>query len=180
MNLCVQYYEDEEFTQGFYSEFTYPEDKNRMRSKELDSIQRYAHRNGIQPDMIKVMTGEYGIEESYPHYNTLPFRMSRLICYVTTSYSRTRCFIKEDFYKHKFTKHFISLNWRFTKHRQIVANFLAGENGYLSWYFSDSFEVVKDKLYFDIEAWQHSSPEVFKQLHDNTASMSTECTVYCR
>ena len=54
----------------------------------------------------------------------------------------------------------MSLNWRFTKHRQIIANFLAGENGYLSWYFNDSFEVLKDKLYFDIEEWTNTSPEV--------------------
>ena len=166
--MC-SYYEGEEFTQGFYSEFPYPEDKNRMRSKELDAIQRYQHRNGIEPYMVKVNSGEYGIKESYPHYNTLTLECKDLYVMSQRPIIGLGALIKQDFHKHKFSKHFISLNWRFTKHRQIIANFLAGENGYLSWYFSDSFDVVKDKLYFDIEAWQYSSPEVFKQLHDNTA-----------
>ena len=40
-----------------------------MRSKELDAIQRYQHRNGILPMMVRVDSGEYGIKEAYPHYN---------------------------------------------------------------------------------------------------------------
>lgn len=170
--MC-QYYEGEEFTQGFYSEFNYPHDKHRMRSKELDSIKKYAIRNNIQPDKIKVMTGEYQIETEFPHYNNthypLVLECNDLYVHTQRPIVGLESFINEEYCQHKFSKHFISLNWRFTKHRQIIANFLAGENGYLSWYFSDSFDVVKDKLYFDIEAWQHSSPEVFKQLHDNTA-----------
>ncbi len=164
--MC-SYYSDEEFTQGFYSEFAYPEDKHRMRSVELDSIARYAHRNGIQPYMVKVKSGEYGIAESYPHYSTLTLECQDLYLMSQRPIVGLHALIKEDFHKHKFNKHFMSLNWRFTKHRQIIANFLAGENGYLSWYFNDSFEVLKDKLYFDIEEWTNTSPEVFKQLHDN-------------
>lgn len=165
--MC-SYYEGEEFTQGFYSEFSFPEDKSRMRSKELDSIQRYQHRNGIAPGMITVKTGEYGIKESYPHYaNILNLECEDLYLMSQRPIVGLNALIKEDFHKHKFNKHFISLNWRFTKHRQILANFLAGENGYLSWYFSDSLDVVKDNLYFDIDQWMTTSPEVYQQLADN-------------
>lgn len=165
--MC-SYYEGEEFTQGFYSEFSFPEDKSRMRSKELDSIQRYQHRNGIKPMMITVKTGEYRIKESYPHYaNALNLECEDLYLMSQRPIVGLHALIKEDFHKHKFNKHFISLNWRFTKHRQILANFLAGENGYLSWYFSDSLDVVKDNLYFDINQWMTTSPEVYQQLTDN-------------
>ena len=164
--MC-SYYQGEEFTQGFYSEFPFPEDNSRMRSKELDAIQRYQHRNGILPGMIRVASGEYGIKESYPHYTTLNLECQDLYVMSQRPIVGLDALIKKDFLKHKFSKHFISLNWRFTKHRQIIANFLAGETGYMSWYFNDTIDVVKDKLYFDIEEWKESSPEVYKQLHKN-------------
>jgi len=165
--MC-SYYEGEEFTQGFYSEFSFPEDKLRMRSKELDAIQRYQHRHGIKPWMITVNTGEYNIKETHPHYtNTLTLECNDLYLMSQRPIVGLDALIKKDFHKHKFNKHFISLNWRFTKHRQIIANFLAGENGYLSWYFSDSLDVVKDNLYFEIDQWQTKSPEVYEQLVKN-------------
>ena len=68
--MCC-YYEGEEFTQGFYSEFSYPTDTKRMRSKELDAIQKYAIRNDILPSMVRVASGEYGIAEAFPHYSHL-------------------------------------------------------------------------------------------------------------
>ena len=164
--MCC-YYEGEEFTQGFYSEFEFPEDTKRMRSVELDSIARYAHRNLINPKMITVLTGEYGVEKSFSHYSTLKLECQDLYLMTQRPIVGLDTLIKKDFHKHQFKKHFISLNWRFTKHRQILANFLAGENGYLSWYFKDSIDVVKDNLYFDIEKWEKQSPQVYKQLHDN-------------
>lgn len=164
--MCC-YYEGEEFTQGFYSEFKHPEDKTRMRSKELDAIQKYAIRNDILPSMVRVASGEYGIAEAFPHYSYLKLECDDLYVHTQRPIVGLDALVNDNYMKHDFTKHFISLNWRFTKHRQLIANFLAGENGYLSWYFNDSFNVVKDKLYFDIEEWQDSSPTVYKQLHDN-------------
>ena len=64
----------------------------------------------------------------------------------------------------EFTKHFISLNWRYTKHRQLVANFLAGENGHLSWYFKSTFDMLGDDLYFDLSTWETEHPSLWKQL----------------
>jgi hypothetical protein len=164
--MCC-YYEGEEFTQGFYSEFSYPTDTKRMRSKELDAIQKYAIRNDILPSMVRVASGEYGIAEAFPHYSHLKLECDDLYVHTQRPIVGLDALVNDNYMKHDFTKHFISLNWRFTKHRQLIANFLAGENGYLSWYFNDSFNVVKDKLYFDIEEWTDSSPEIFKQLHDN-------------
>jgi len=165
--MCC-YYEGEEFTQGFYSEFSYPTNPQRMRSKELDAIQRYAIRNQISSHMVRVASGEYGIRDAFPFYDqALNLECDDLYLHSQRPIVGLDALIKQDFHKHKFTKHFISLNWRFTKHRQIIANFLAGENGYLSWYFNDSIDVVKDNLYFDIEAWAETSPVIYKQLHDN-------------
>ena len=165
--MCC-YYDGEEFTQGFYSEFSYPTDTKRMRSKELDSVLAYLIRNKIDPFMVKVASGEYGIKEGFPFYTqALELECDDLYVRTQRPIIGLDALINDNYIKHDFSKHFISLNWRFTKHRQLIANFLAGENGYLSWYFNDTIDVVKDKLYFDIEEWKDASPVVYKQLHDN-------------
>ena len=164
--MCC-YYEGEEFTQGFYSEFSTPTDTKRMRSKELDAIHKYAIRNDILPSMVRVASGEYGIAEAFPHYSYLKLECDDLYVHTQRPIVGLDALINANYLQHDFTKHFISLNWRFTKHRQLIANFLAGENGYLSWYFNDSFDIIKDNLYFNLDEWIYSSPEVYKQLHKN-------------
>ena len=65
--MCC-YYDGEEFTQGFYSEFSYPTDTKRMRSKELDSIARMQYVMILSRIWLKLQSGEYGIAEAFPHY----------------------------------------------------------------------------------------------------------------
>ena len=64
----------------------------------------------------------------------------------------------------RFIRNFICLNWRFTKHRQLVSTFLAGEQGYLSWYYKADFDTLKKDLFFDLEEWKTTHPEHYEKL----------------
>ena len=171
--MC-SYYEGEEHTQGYYSEFKHPHDLSRMRSKELDSILEYQQKNNIAIKMIKVYSGEYNIAQHYPHYT----HALNLVCndlYLQTLGATVNLeeALTDDYLNYPFTKHFISLNWRFTKHRQFVANFLAGENGYLSWYFKNNFENLTDTFWADIESWKETHPIIYNKLLDNNKVLET-------
>ena len=165
--MC-SYTEGEEHTQGYYSEFKYPYDLTLMRSKELDSILGYQQKNNIDNHKITVCTGEYNSLNHYPYYE----KNLNIVC--KDLYILSQCPIiglhenlTEEYLNHPFNKKFISLNWRFTKHRQFVANFLAGENGYLSWYFKNNFENLTDTFWADIESWKETQPEIYNKLKEN-------------
>jgi|TARA_R110000796_G_scaffold182301_1_gene298853 hypothetical protein len=154
-------------TQGYYSEFSHPTRYEDLRAEELDSILEYKQRNGIADGVIQVHTGEYNIANTMPHYST----ELTLLCddlYLQTQGAVEDLVVDTNF---EFTKHFMSLNWRYTKHRQLVANFLAGENGYLSWYFKNEFNMLGDDLYFNLEGWETEYPELYKQLQINNQNI---------
>ena len=165
--MC-SYTEGEEHTQGYYSEFKYPHDIALMRSKELDSILGYQKKNNIDNHKITVYTGEYNSLNHYQYYE----KNLNIVCkdlYILSQYpiAGLEETLTDDYLNYPFTKHFISLNWRFTKHRQFVANFLAGENGYLSWYFKNTFEDLTDTFWADIESWKETQPEIYNKLKEN-------------
>ena len=165
--MC-SYTEGEEHTQGYYSEFKYPHDLTLMRSKELDSILGYQQKNNIDNHKITVYTGEYNSSNHYPYYE----KNLNIVCedlYILSQYPIVGLHenLTEEYLNHPFNKKFISLNWRFTKHRQFVANFLAGENGYLSWYFKNNFESLTDTFWADIESWKETQPEIYNKLKEN-------------
>jgi hypothetical protein len=64
----------------------------------------------------------------------------------------------------RFIRNFICLNWRFTKHRQLVSTFLAGENGHLSWYYKADFDTLKKDLFFDLDSWKNKYPSHYEKL----------------
>ena len=165
--MC-SYTEGEEHTQGYYSEFKYPHDLTLMRSKELDSILGYQQKNNIDNHKITVYTGEYNSSNHYPYYKeNLNIACDDLYLSVQNPTVGLHENLTEEYLNHPFNKKFISLNWRFTKHRQFVANFLAGENGYLSWYFKNNFENLTDAFWADIESWKETQPEIYNKLKEN-------------
>jgi hypothetical protein len=154
-------------TQGYYSEFAHPTRYEDLRAEELDSILEYKQRNGIADGVIQVHTGEYNIAETMPHYS----KELTLLCddlYLKTQGAVEDLVVDTDF---QFTKHFMSLNWRYTKHRQLVANFLAGENGHLSWYFKNTFDMLSNDLYFDLDEWETTHSDLYKQLRINNQNV---------
>lgn len=143
-------------TQGFYSEFG-DIDINDLGAEELDSISHYAIRNRLKN--ITVHTCEYNVEKYYPYYSNI-----KLICDDLFLKTQKKIIGLNEKPTGEFIRNFICLNWRFTKHRQLVATFLAGEDGYLSWYYKADFDAIKKDLFFDLESWKTKHPKHYEKL----------------
>ena len=147
----------------FYSEFPHDMDINDMRSLELDSIYDYAQRNDLK---VKVYAGDYNAEKYYPYYND----RIELIC---EDVFFQGCVMIENLSEEinfDFNKKFINLNWRFAKHRQMIATYLANEDGYLSWYHSYDFDGLSKHIsheYIDMESIKAKNINVYNKLKQN-------------
>lgn len=148
--------------QGFYSEFDYDIKPEDLRAEELDSILDYATRNRLTN--VTVHTGDYDIDKWYPYYSeklTLVCDDLFLKCQKKISYLNYE-------FSPQFHKTFVCLNWRYTKHRQLTATYLAGENGYLSWHHSAEFDSVLQNCPFKLESWNLLYPDLYKRLQEKT------------
>lgn len=144
-------------TQLFYSEFTEitPEE---LRAEELESIYNYAERNNL--NNIIVHTCDYDVSNWYPKYSD---RM-KLICDDLFLKTQRPVIGLNTRFRNHLNKKFICLNWRFTRHRQLVSTFLAGEDGHLSWYYHSDFDLLKDNLYFDLSSWEQTHNRHYMKL----------------
>lgn len=118
-----------EHNMGFYSDIPSYAKSEDMRADELDSIMQYVLVNNLRN--VTVHTCDYNVAEHYSGYTT----RLKLVCDDLFIKAQVRIQNLSSQPKDSFTKKFICLNWRYAKHREIVSNFLAGKNGYLSWYF---------------------------------------------
>lgn len=149
---------DSKHTQWFYSEFNSNIKPDELRADELDSIYLYAIRNNLTN--ITVHSCDYGIDKWYPYYQpTLT-----LVCDDLFLRSQRKILNFHPKPENRFIKNFISLNWRFTKHRQLMAMFLAGQHGHLSWNFSPTIEGLFKDMFFDVDAWKQKYPEYYERL----------------
>lgn len=148
---------------AFCSEFTDDFDIMDMRSLELDSIYDYAQRNDLK---VKVYTCDYGCEKYYPYYS------DRIELACDDMFLRG-CVQIENLPEEpnlNFNKRFISLNWRFAKHRQMIATYLANEDGYLSWYYSYDLEGLQKHQtiqFIDLNRIQSKNVNVYNKLRQN-------------
>lgn len=145
----------------FYDEFKSDIDVNKLRSYELDSIYNYAVRNNLK---VIVHTGDYNAHLYYPYYSShLELICDDLFLSLCTEVKG----LNEDI-DINFTKKFISLNWRRTNHRQLIASFLAEQDGYLSWYYEADFDLAIEKAPFDLASWETKHPKLYNQLKNGT------------
>lgn len=152
-----------DFKLTFYSEFPHDVDPMDLRSLELDSIYNYAKRNDLK---VKVYTGDYNADKYYPYYSD----RLELICDDLFLRGCVKINNLNEQVRNNFTKKFISLNWRFTKHRQMIATYLASEDGYLSWYHNYDFDALKTHQsyeYIDVDSWEVSNNKVYNKLKEN-------------
>jgi hypothetical protein len=181
--MCSYYVDQEKYergtihTQGFYSEFKHPHDPSKLRAEELDAILNFQKRNNINPQMIHVHTGEYNIQKHYPYYSD-QLTLTYDDLYVKTIRPVVNLDPQIDLNNIGFGKTAVSLNWRFCKHRQLVANFLAGENVYLSWYFKNEFDMLKEDLWFDLDSWKEKYPRLYQQLEVNNQNIIQRSPYY--
>jgi hypothetical protein len=145
-------------TQGFYSEFEADIKPEELRSEELDSIYDYVTRNNLTN--VIVHTCDYNVEPWYPYYTP----KMKLVCddlFVATQKKIVNLNEKPD---GQFIYNYICLNWRFTKHRQLVATFLANTTGHLSWHYKTDVETLGKDLFFDLASWKTKHPEHYEKL----------------
>lgn len=146
---------------GFYSEFSHPVDPDDLRAEELDSILAYAKRNNLTN--ITVHTGNYNINIWYTYYT----KHLKLIC--DDIFLKTQRKIEHlgETYRNQFNYKFICLNWRFTKHRQLMSTFLAGDMGHLSWHHKADFDKLGKNLAFDLSEWEKTHTKHYCRLKHN-------------
>lgn len=143
----------------FYTEFSHHIEKNAMnlRADELDSILEYASRNNLIN--ITVHTCDYNVEKFYPYYDRLKLKCNDLFL---------RVFDLIEFGKPQdielaknFTKKFISLNWRYTPHRQYISAYLAQlENVNLTWYFRADITMIAREPWIDLFTWPQKNGDL--------------------
>jgi len=151
---------DIQHTQSFYSEFDSDVSSNSMRAEELDSIMAYAKRNNLTN--ITVHTCDYRVKEWYPYYST------SMNLVTNDLFLKCQRLQEPSVLSPNFTKKFMCLNWRHTKHRQLISTFLCRYPCHLSWYFKSSFDVLSNDLFFDMSSWEELYPELYTQLLSNT------------
>lgn len=142
---------------NFYSEFYGNVDINNLRADELDSIHNYAKRNNIK---VIVHTGDYNADKCYPYYN----EYITLLCDDLFLTACGKVHNLDESVNTKFNKKFISLNWRFTSHRKFISAYLAGKEGYLSWYHN--IDSLNDDVPFDLNEWKNKHYSLYQQLHN--------------
>jgi len=147
-------------TMWFYSEISPYEDIRKIRADEFDSIKLYVENNGLTN--VTVHTCDYNVEKYYGYY-TAYFKIITDDLFLKTYYDD--CCIT-DFPIPVFTKKFINLNWRYTKHRHMVAAYLSRLSSHVSWYFKGDLENINHNLYFrysDFEASYYDESQNLKQ-----------------
>jgi len=142
----------------FYFEFQGNEDINLIRSKELDSIQKYILNNKLTN--VTVHTCDYDIEKYYSYYNNMKLVTDDLFIKLQILSIRT---LPPP--ANKIEKKFIALNWRYTTHRHIVAAYLKSTNSaFLTWKYKCDLETFSKNLWFDITDWKSLYPNQYDKL----------------
>ena len=131
-------------TEWFYSEFG-DADHQRLRADELDSILKFKRNNNL--DTVRVHTCDYDIEKYYTFYNKDLYLMCDDVCLKTRWYKNI---LDKDFLNQDLNKKFISLNYRYTFHRQLVAAYLANKDSTLSWPFECGYQHMDKSIWYDL------------------------------
>jgi hypothetical protein len=138
-------------TEWFYSEFTSDIDYQNLRADELDSIVKFQENNKI--NAIRVHTCDYDVEKYYPYYSKYFKLLTDDICLKTRWYKNI---VDENFFDEKLKTKFLSLNYRYTFHRQLVASYLAPMDSKLSWFFECDIHHFNKTVWYDLnnEIWK--------------------------
>lgn len=148
----------------FYSEFHYDQVQRKfdLRAVELDSIEKYIDNNGLRN--VTVKTCDYNIEKFYLHYR--PKMKLEADDLFVKFFDLNEFEPLDDSNTGDFTKKFISMNWRYTPHRQLIAAYLANfeVDSYITWYFKSDMSVVSVEPWYSIHEWIQKNPEAFQKM----------------
>ena len=150
----------------FYSEFHYDhvQNTNSLRAVELDSIEKYVDANKLTN--VTVRTCDYNIEKFYTHYTSKMNLMADDLFVKYFDINEFEPLTEEQEDMGNFTRRFVSMNWRYAPHRQLVAAYLANhaETAYLTWYFKSDMSVVSTEPWYSIHHWITKNPPVFQKM----------------
>lgn len=125
-----------------------------MRCFEFDSIADMIANNGLTNVTVHVLDyqNEKYFQHKYPTFNIISeeFFIKTLISNDDTSYGFNPNFKNKhnsNLIEHKF----ISLNWRYTTYRHLIATYVSNLDSICTWGFNTSIEDAE--FYFDITQW---------------------------
>jgi hypothetical protein len=151
---------------SFYSEFHFDhvQDPMALRAVELDSIEKYIDNNQLKN--VTVRTCDFNIEKYYQYYSP---KMKLVADDLFIKYFDLREFEDLDFgdeYMGNFEKRFVSLNWRYAPHRQLITAYLANnpDTCNLTWLFKADFGTISVEPWYSIHDWAEKKPDVFEKM----------------
>jgi len=165
--LCYRYTEMTYHNQGFYSEFNYSESKS-LISEELESIKKYVQKNHLTN--VIVHTGDYNCQKYFTNY----LEYFKIICDDLFVKNQNFTYDTSCLDNSEYTKKFICLNWRYTKHRHIISSYIVNKDCYLSWYYRSTVEDLKENLWFDIEHWKKENWAVYNRLIQGISELNKD------
>lgn len=140
-------------THMFYQEFFNEQiDRFDFRAEELDSIYKYAQRNGLTN--ITVKTGDYNAAEWYPYYRDL----LKIECDDLFLKSIPLNINIDSDINDRIDKKFISLNWRYTPHRHLITCYLVNYSGHYSFYFRGDFAQLARLTWLEWQKHIYNTP----------------------
>jgi hypothetical protein len=136
----------------FYSEFdgSIINDVSHLRALELDSIKIYVENNDLKN--VRVHTCDFDLEKYYIFYeDTMQLFTNDLFLKLFDINEFEP--LTEDDDTGNFTRHFISLNWRYTPHRMLISAYLASKenSSYQTWYFKTSLQNIMKEPWYDLK-----------------------------
>jgi hypothetical protein len=150
----------------FYSEFHYDhvQETDLLRAVELDSIEKYVNNNNLTN--VTVRTCDYNVEKFYTYYLPKMKLVTDDLFIEHYDINEFEPIGDEDEYMGNFTRRFISMNWRYAPHRQLIASYLANysDTTYLTWYFKSDMGVVSNEPWYSIHEWVQKNPNVFNKM----------------
>lgn len=143
-----------------YDQFESTElDIQMMRSYELDSITEFSKKYELEGSWV--FSCDYNISK----YFGKQYHMLNLRCQdIFIAGDATGKEIKQPYETKRIHKKFWCGNWRYTGVRHLIMMYLASTdsfyNGNYSWYVYGGRGHVNGKLWFDLENWEETNPEV--------------------
>lgn len=156
--IC-SYLEGKTFNRSFYSELEHEVDLNLLRCVELDSIKQYIENNNLTK--VTIHSGDYNIEKFLSYYS--PYMT--LLCddLFLKNYS-----VFETTPGKIITKKFICANWRYTKHRHLLAAYVSSLESNYSWYYHATVQTLEQDLFFNLNSWKSKHPKYYNQIQKGT------------
>lgn len=125
---------------GYYSEFNHNIDIDKIRSLELDSIEIFSKKTGLN---ITVYLCDYNIDSLKKNYPLLDLKTFDIFI---RSYGPTGKYIER-----KIQKKFWCGNWRYTLHRHLIMSWLSTKTGNYSWNYSADKEQISSSNFFNLD-----------------------------